>query len=53
MLRKLWLEYRPSTLYYKYVQYLYAQGVRPKPGKLFYSAVLEKEALNMGGKFVR
>lgn len=48
MLRKLWLEYRPSTLYYKYVYRLYSKGVRPKPGSVFYADVLEKEAQFMG-----
>lgn len=40
---------RPSTLYYKYVQRLYARGKRPAPGTLFYSKVLADEAYFLQG----
>lgn len=40
---------RPSTLYYKLVQLIYARGCRPKRGSLFYSDVLEREANWMKG----
>ena len=51
-LRKFWLEHlSPVTYYYKYVQFLYSKGVRPKPGSLFYADVLHKEAQFMGRNF--
>lgn len=41
---------RPSTIYYKLVQLLYAKGFRPKPGSIFYSPVLHNEAYRMRGR---
>lgn len=38
-----------SILYYKLVQLMYARGYRPKPGSLFHSEVLAKEARWMRG----
>lgn len=37
-------EYRPSTLYYKFVKHVYTIGYRPKRGSIFYSPVLAKES---------
>lgn len=47
-LKKIYLEYNPVTLYYKYVRFLYSKGVRPRPGSLFYAKVLQEEADAMG-----
>lgn len=44
------MDARPSTIYYKIVQALYAAGKRPKKGSPFYSEVLAKEGKRMWGK---
>lgn len=39
---------RLGTLYFRLVRLIYAVGLHPKPGSLFYTKVLEEEVQVMG-----